>query len=403
MKKSIDNKTPKALLVGSSFSAVPIFFALKNHGIHVSVCGNVKSDPCHQYADASIYIDYSSPDELMREVEKGNFDYLVPTCNDYSYMSCALVAEKHGFPGFDRYDLASIIHTKSKFRQVTEKYSLPVPKFVKHRIGQVINTEKLCFPLLVKPVDSFSGRGISKIMNSEELPLAVQDAFQASRSGELVLEECVDGTLHSHSAFIENQNIVLDFFVDEFCATYPYQVNCSNHPSALSLGMKEVVREVIQQMVSVLQLNDGLLHTQIIVNGSKFWIIECMRRCPGDLYGSLISFSTGIEYAGLFIRPFLNMKLPSITKRNTVKYFGRHTISIMEPLIYFSFSQHIPAEAVEIVALKESGAILNVAPFDKLAILFAEFKDRETMFDITSRMADFVNIQSYGDSIRAGE
>jgi hypothetical protein len=240
-------------------------------------------------------------------------------------------------------------------------------------------------------------------MNREELPLAIQDAFQASRSGELVLEECVDGTLHSHSAFIENQNIVLDFFVDEFCTTYPYQVNCSNHPSALSPGIKEAVREVIQQMVSVLQLNDGLLHTQIIVNGSKFWIIECMRRCPGDLYGSLIGFSTGIEYAGLFIRPFLNMKLPSITKRKTVKYFGRHTISIMEPLINFSFSQHIPAEAVEIVALKESGAILNVAPFDKLAILFAEFKDRETMFEITSRIADFISIQSYGDFARAGD
>jgi len=387
----------KALLVGSSFSAAPIFFALKNYGLHVSVCGNVKYDPCHQYADKSFYIDYSKPEELMRVVESEKFDYLVPTCNDYSYMSCAPVAEKHGFFGFDRTEVANILHTKSEFRQVTEKYLLPVPRFKRQKKGQRVESGDLRFPILVKPIDSFSGRGMTKVNCYTELPVAVSDAIQASRSDEVVLEEFVEGTLHSHSAFIENQKVVIEYFVDEFCTIYPYQVNCSNHPSVVLDHIRTGVRNVINQLASALGLNDGLLHTQFIVSGDEFWIIECMRRCPGDLYGSLIEFSTGVNYADLFVRPFLNMPLPNESRELATKFFGRHTISIQNPQINFCFSHNIPAMNVDLVPLKSSGEILGAAPFDKLAILFAEFNDRETMLNVTPSLADFIRIRTQGD------
>ena len=54
-----------ALLVGSSFSAIPLFFALKRRGLRVEVCGNLPGDPCHQYADASHAIDYSDREALL--------------------------------------------------------------------------------------------------------------------------------------------------------------------------------------------------------------------------------------------------------------------------------------------------------------------------------------------------
>lgn len=387
----------KALLVGSSFSAAPVFFALKKHGVHVSVCGNLKTDPCHQYADASFYIDYSKPDELLRVVESERFDYLVPTCNDYSYMSCVAVADKYGFPGFDRYEVANILHTKGEFRRMTEEHSLPVPKYKRQGKGSSVDAGNLRFPLLVKPVDSFSGRGMTKVMGGSELPEAVQDALRASRAGEVVLEEFIEGSLHSHSAFIEDQKVVLDFYVDEFCTVYPYQVNCSNHPSVLAEGIRVAVREEINRLAGILGLSDGLLHTQFVVNGDGFWIIECMRRCPGDLYGSLVGYSTGVNYADLFVRPFLGMKLPSKGQGAGARYFGRHTVSRKDALVAFSFSHNIPASDVEIVPLKNSGERLDPAPYDKLAIIFAEYNNQEMMHDVTPRMADLVYIKTLGE------
>lgn len=383
----------KALLVGSSFSAAPLFFSLKKRGLHVSVCGNNKTDPCHQYADASYFFDYSNRNKLLELVQAEKIDYLISSCNDYALMSCAWVAAQAGLPGYDKLDVTMILHNKSYFRQFTNDNLLPAPRSIQVKAKQSIDAGNLKFPLLVKPVDSFSGRGVSKIMQWQELVPAVDKALKSSSSDEVTVEEFIEGELYSHSAFIQDQKIVFDTFVDEYCTVYPYQVNCSNHPSSLSEELKSSVRVAINQLIEKLELNDGLLHTQFIA-ADAIWIIECMRRCPGDLYGSLVKFSTGIDYSDLYVRSFLDEKLPLSLKIEQEKYYARHTICSSKPLVNFTFSQNIPAKTVKIVALKSSGEMLDAAPYDKLAILFSEHHDRAEMQRVSPKMADFVSIQT---------
>jgi biotin carboxylase len=248
--------------------------------------------------------------------------------------------------------------------------------------------------LLVKPIDSFSGRGVTKVMDESGLEDAVDAARQSSLIGEIVLEEFVDGTLHSHSAFIQSGEIVVDFFVDEFCTVYPYQVNCSNHPSRLTLDTQNAVRETIGHMAKQLDLQDGLLHTQFIASSNQHWIVECMRRCPGDLYGSLIERSTGVSYMDFFVRAFLGEFINPQATKYSHKPIGRHTISVQNPVTTFTFSHKIPAVNVHIAPLKSSGENLMTAPFDKLAILFAEYPDMTTMIDVTPRLANLVSLES---------
>ena len=126
----------------------------------VSVCGSAPADPCHQYADQSFFIDYSDRDAVLALVEAEQFDYLVPTCNDFSYMSCAWVAERCGFAGFDRYPVATILHTKNAFREVMERHGLRSPPSrrlaanatvdsVKARISKLTTRERQIMELVV--------------------------------------------------------------------------------------------------------------------------------------------------------------------------------------------------------------------------------------------------------------
>ncbi|HEY6897976.1 MAG TPA: ATP-grasp domain-containing protein [Rhodocyclaceae bacterium] len=386
-------RAPRALLVGSSFSAAPMFFALKKRGLTVEVCGNKQSDPCHQYADASHYFDYSDRDALLKLVQAQRYDYLVPTCNDYSYLASTWVAAQLGYGGFDTLETAAILHTKHRFRAFTEAADLPAPRSRRQARGEHVDVSGLAYPLLVKPVDSFSGRGVTKVLAADQLAAAVAAAEAASRSGEIVIEEFVDGTLHSHSAFIRGGEIVYDVFVDEYCTVYPYQVNCSNHPSILPEATCAAMRASMQRLIAALGLADGLLHTQLIVSGERHWIIECMRRCPGDLYGGLIEHSTGINYTDMFVQPFIG---ETLTPRGggPARPVGRHTISLARSLANYTFSQRIPAERVHTVPLKVSGERLDVAPYDKLAILFAEYADFRQMREVTPHLADYVSVRS---------
>ena len=382
----------RALLVGSSFSAVPILFRLKSRNIHVSVCGSIAEDPCHGYADRSYFIDYSDKDALLRLVRAEGFDYIVPSCNDYSYMSCAWVAQHCGFSGFDSFDVADILHTKARFRRMMRDGGLRSPRFVHLDENAPVSSGDLTYPVLVKPTDSFSGRGVTKVGSPADLQHSVSHAVASSRSRGVVIEEFVDGNLYSHSAFIKDRNIAFDVFVDEFCTVYPYQVDCSCHPSSLSDQIKDAVRAETVKLMNHLNLTDGLLHTQFIASGGAFWIIECMRRCPGDLYYTMIELSTSVDYIDLYVKPFVQEEIPDVTAPSNPRCIGRHTISVSSPVAAFMYSHSIPAKEVRTVPLKESGKMLKAAPFDKLAILFAEFDSRDEMHKITPNLASHISI-----------
>jgi hypothetical protein len=76
--------------------------------------------------------------------------------------------------------------------------------------------------------------------------------------------------------------------------------------------------------------------------------------------------------------------------------YSRHTISVAEPRIVHSFSCHVPSREIRTVPLKTSGAVLNAAPYDKLAIMFAHHNNIAEMFELTPLWANYVSIQTPG-------
>jgi len=381
----------KVLLIGSSYSSAPILNVLRRKGFHISVCGAAESDPCHLYADQSFFLDYSKADELVALIRKEGFDFIVPSCNDFAYLSGVVAAAEFGFPGFDAPAIAEVIHTKRAFRQFTLREQVPAPRWVSADEMDLAGALRL--PLLVKPDDAFSGRGVTKLQDLAGLPDAVEKAKGSSRSGSVVIEEFVEGALHSHSAFVRAGEIVQDFFVDEFCTVYPYQVDSSNHPSFLTLAMQDGVRDVMAQLVRTLGLCDGLLHTQFISAGDRFWIIESMRRAPGDLYPNLISYSAGVDYFQMYTQPFIGETI-TFEPLGDVRFVGRHTISVDQSRSLFSFSHAIPSEKVEIVPLKLSGSMCKEAPYDKAAILFAEFDALDRLRTVVPDLKHYIKIRT---------
>ena len=62
----------------------------------------------------------------------------------------------------------------------------------------------LSYPLIVKPVDSYSSRGVRKVLTKDELILAFNDAVTISRTKTAVVEEFVEGDELTVDVYIEN-------------------------------------------------------------------------------------------------------------------------------------------------------------------------------------------------------
>lgn len=368
------------LLIGSSFSAVPMLCDLKRRGARVTVVGKYKDDPCHTYADKSIYIDYSDPMVLRDLCRDYTFDGIVPSCNDYAYLAAANVAAEFGYPGFDKVEVVKILHEKDRFRRFCAKIDIPAPRLFCEIEGNKHSYSKdIVGTALVKPVDSFSGRGVERVSAPEGLPDAIDRALCQSRSNRAVVEEFVNGTLHSHTALISGGRIVWHEFVDEFCEIYAFQVDRSNYPSNLPHVIRARVHESLSMLVQELGLVDGLLHTQFIASEERFWIIECMRRCPGDLYGHHFYFAEGRDYAHAYVSAFLGIppEAPAATK--PMRRVERKVLSVGEVLPMFGVTVSTNSQHATFIPLKESGHKLEAAPFDKAGILFFEGQEGENL------------------------
>ena len=380
------------LLCDANFCLIPIFQAIKTKpNSSLSVIGSILSDPLHSLADKSINLDYSDTNSLSLHIHDNNYDNIIPGCNDRAYISLAKIADKTYFPGFDNYATSLNIHHKDKFRALAEKFNYPIPK----AINTVEKINQINFPVLIKPIDSFSGKGINKANNIHELHDYWEIAEQCSSSGLAIAEEFIEGNLYSHSAFIKNRKIIIDFFVNEYCTVYPYQVNSSNIATLLNKKIEKELRDWVEKFANDLELCDGLIHTQFISDNEEFTLIEIARRCPGDLYSQLIQKSTGINYAELYILPFLGIELPNKVEIQEEKFISRHTVSTDEECIFLSSSINLQCLKVENIQLKNSGEKMKRAPFDKSGIYFIEHESKEDMEELTKKLKDFVVIDQF--------
>lgn len=378
------------LLCDANFCVLPIVQSIMSKNHILSVAGSLLSDPAHQVADKSVPINYADVDLLHKHIIENKYDFIVPGCNDRSYLSLAEIAEKLNYSGFDKYETVLTIHHKDKFRAFAETKNYPVPKAV----NDISKVNTLNFPIIIKPVDSFSGKGTNRVETLQDVEKYWNEAKEFSKTGAVVAEEFVEGKLYSHSAFIKNKKIVVDFFVNEYCTVYPYQVNSSNVASELNQKIQYGLREWTEQFAQDLDLVDGLVHTQFISDNETFSLIEIARRCPGDLYSQLIQKSTGVNYAELYSIPFIGEELPDIVEKKENKFMSRHTVSVDKECIFISSGVNLESKNIQNVQLKYSGQNMKPAPFDKSGIYFIEHSSAKEMEDKTEKLKDYIVIET---------
>jgi biotin carboxylase len=381
---------PTVLLCDAAFSAVPILLALKRRGFRVVVCGSRPADPGHALADQSLMLDYSDREALLDAVQTANVEFLVPGCTDVSYLSCAWVAAQLGLPGYDALATVNTINRKDAFRAVCRAHRFPTPRST----ASQSEASALRFPMMIKPSDSFSGKGIVKIHDATEFESGLALARAQSASQSVVFEEFVEGSLHSHSAFLRGGKIASDFFVDEYCTVHPYQVNSSNVSMDLDGEVVDGLRKWLGAFADALKLGDGLVHTQFIVAAGKFYLIEVTRRCPGDLYALLIERSTGIDYASLFAASFCGIPIADDKTSCARRYVSRHTVSVDRDCIYFASRIALHHQRVSFAPLKKTGERLRAAPLDRAGIYFIDHRSAAEMTALTPRLRSYVTVET---------
>lgn len=371
------------LLVDTNFSARPIYDYLVQSGHEVTVVGAKPNDALAKSVNNYVNLDYTNIDRMLRLVEDHNIDFLVPGCNDRSYLVCAELNSHGNFPGIDKLETAHTINNKEMFRAFCAGEGLPTPK--------VLNESEIGvkWPVIVKPVDAYSGRGVTVIHHedNERLKGALELAASVSVSGKYIVESYVEGQLYSHSAFIKNQKIVWDQVVVEYGTVNPFAVDTSHVIYDFPTFYREQLCNSVHKICKKLRLRNGLVHTQFIFDGNDLWLIEVTRRCPGDLYSSLIQYSTGLNYAENYARPFLGTDY-DFNRIDEGGLIMRHTVSHCAEYGFTGLSFRRGVLIRNLIPLCSNGDQMAAGPRGRAAIIFAEERsesDLNSLIETTLR------------------
>lgn len=378
----------KVLLVDTNFSSRPILDEISRYGHEVHVVGGNPSDCLAKNGRHRYWcLNYADRLGLTELVGKEKFDFIVPGCTDRSYRSCAEISNGR-FPGIDTPDNEQLLNHKARFRNLAKILGLQTPKLLWQDTNDASflnepNLEYFSWPIIVKPVDGFSGKGVSVLLepNSDEFKCAIAFARSASTSGQCLIEEYIQGVLYSHSANLQSGRVVNDVFVEEHCTANPFVVDTSWLASTISDKLRQKLRFSIETIANHLKLADGLMHTQFILRDEQPWLIELTRRCPGDLYSQLVELSGGGGYVDRYIRPFLGMR---VTAENLTsqKRVMRHTVTVEneQAFSHIEFKQKI--HMLRWVPLSLTGDHLSASPHSRVGILFAKEDNQISFSDL---------------------
>lgn len=137
-----------------------------------------------------------------------------------------------------------------------------------------------------------------------------------SRSGQLIIEEYMNGPEVSVETFSLNGKVHIIAITDKITTGAPYFVEMGHsQPSKLDIDLQEEICKVAIAAVLALKIYDGPSHVEIIVTPSGPKIVELGARLGGDnITTSLVPLSTGVNLVKACLQTAIG-EIPDINKK----------------------------------------------------------------------------------------
>ena len=253
---------------------------------------------------------------VMEAAQKHQIDGIMTLASDMPMRTVAAVAEKMNLIGID-HDTAIKATNKAEMRKALKENNVPVPMFFQVNTKEefynaVQKIKDAGYRCIVKPADNSGSRGIDLLNNFEQetLDRAYEYSKRSSRSGDLMVEEFMEGAEVSVETLSINGECHVIQITDKMTTGAPYFVEMGHsQPSQLPKKIK---------------LTFSYPHLIVTKDGPK--IVELGARLGGDnITTHLTPLSTGVDMVEACINIALGMSADikkKYDKGSAIRYFS---------------------------------------------------------------------------------
>lgn len=297
------NLTGKKLLVLGGTSAVyDVLRFARDLGIYTIVTAENIIDEVAAMCDETIHISTSDIDALADYISENGVSGVMTGASEFNIQQCIKIAERTGIHFYTTQKQWDMCDNKASFKALCREYGVPVVKQFDPE-----KPESFQYPVIVKPVDACSARGITVCYDDASYRAAAKKAVEYSSSGRIIVEKYIEngGTTISAKYILNHGKLYLQAVGDRWvlnpdggkalitwAAQYP-----SKHTSYYIKNIDPLVRNMFEKA----GLKDGCLFMEAMPTKDGIYFYEMGYRISGGMTYKITEMTTDVNELKMLI------------------------------------------------------------------------------------------------------
>lgn len=397
----------KALVLCGTIPHILLIEKLKKRGYYTILADMNPEAPAVSYADEFVCKSAFDKEIMLSIAKEKNVDLVISSCSEQANSVCCYVGELLGLPHPYSYETSLDVTNKGRMKKLFVKGEVNTSEFMLFQTEDELHNCKLDFPLVVKPVDAYSSKGVHKANNFCELIEYGKIALEVSRSGEGIVEKYCPGVeIQVDCIAIEGKAHVLMTRSKRVLSQNSIELNSSGSvvPADMTDAEMSQAEKIAQRICDAFGLKNTPFFYQARLNNGVISVFEFAPRIGGGLSFQMIRRATGVDIVELSIDSFLGKQLTIDGKFERTKCLST-LLLYMDPGVFGSVTgldELLRNKIVDYSAvLKKHGAVVGAdrTSSNRVLTLLMSAESKEELDLKTEKVLKQIDIEDiYGVS-----
>ena len=310
----------KVVVLAGGADQIALIKELKKRGCYIILVDYFQNPPAKEYADLHIVASTLDDARVKEIAQEYHADLICTACTDQALLTVAKVSEESNPACYIAYQTALNVTNKTYMKQRMSQCSIPTSRYMTTREVDLTQFADFEFPLVVKPADCNSSKGVIKVHDSAQLQEKLAEAISFSRTQTAIVEEFKEGVEVSADFYIEGSDVKYLSATSSIKIQNrdSFTIKSSVYP-VITLEQRAKITSLAQDIADAFELTDCPLLIQMIVNGDEINVIEFSARMGGGSKYHLIEVLSGVDIMSKYVDLVLGHK-PDVQPEDQVKY-----------------------------------------------------------------------------------
>jgi phosphoribosylamine-glycine ligase len=294
----------KILVLAGGFDQIALIEELKSRGHEILLADYLDNPPAKKYVSHHFQVSTLDEQAIYNLAVQEKIDFITTACTDQALITVACVSEKLGLPCYISADTARNVTNKKYMKNRFLESRIPTAKYACMTQLDEKQLSGFQFPLVIKPVDSNSSKGVIKVMSSEDLSQKFQEAICESRSKNVIVEEFKQGKELSIDVFVKNgqAEILCERELIKIKNRDSFTITQGIIPPNISNAVQKKISLIAQKIADSFELvNSPMLIQLIVTEEEEIFVLEFSARMGGGSKYKTIELLSGINIMKTYV------------------------------------------------------------------------------------------------------